>query len=135
MKTKILASAFAVSALALAALAPSAQAAVLNPGNYSIGGIQSICLVSDGSWYGETFSGWGGFYQAGPTRDDATVLEGTYNSGAGEDSMILTKKSVDWTEFHSDRTFIAFIDGTVTKIKGKCSPPAAQANSHKNPMD
>jgi hypothetical protein len=134
MNIKILTSTLAVSALALAALAPSAQAA-LRPGNYSIAGIQSICLVSDGSWYGETFSSWGGFWKAGPTRDDATVLEGTYNSGAGEDTMVLTAKSVDWTEFHNDRTFVAFVDSTVSRIRGACTAPAAMATNRKNPID
>jgi len=135
MKSKLFTTALAVSsALTLATLAPSAQAA-LKPGNYNIAGIQQICLVSDGSWYGETFPSWGGFWMAGPTKDDGTVLEGTYNSGAGEDSMVLTSKSVDWTEFHNDRTFVAFIDSTVARIPGKCSAPATRATTKKNPMD
>lgn len=124
----------ASSALALAALAPSAQAA-LSPGNYSVAGIQNICLVSDGTWYGENFPSWGGGWEAGPTKDDATVLWGTYNSGAGEDTMVFTRSAVDWTEFHNDRTFVNFIDGAVTRIHGKCTPPAASATTRKNPMD
>ena len=37
----------------MAAKAPS-------QGDYSIGGLQSICIVADGTWYGETFPAWGG---------------------------------------------------------------------------
>jgi hypothetical protein len=133
MKTAHLTSVLAT--LALAALATSTQAGALKPGNYNIAGIQQICLVSDGSWYGETFASWGGFWQLGPTKEDATVLEGTYNSGAGEDAMVLTTKAVDWTEFHNDRTFVAFVDSTVARIPGKCSPPATKATTKKNPMD
>jgi hypothetical protein len=134
MNTKILTSALATAALAMAAFAPSAQAA-LAPGNYNIAGIQQICLVSDGSWYGETFPSWGGFWKPGPTVEDGTVLEGTYNSGAGEDAMVLTARTVDWTEFHNDRTFINFVDGTVARIRGKCTAPAASVTHRKNPMD
>lgn len=97
--------------------------------------IQNICLVSDGSWYGETFASWGGFYQAGPTKEDGSVLKGAYNNGAGEDAMVLTRRGVDWTEFHNDRTLVAFVDGTVTRIHGPCTPPATRINGHKNPMD
>ena len=135
MNIKLLTSTLVASVLAMGALATSANAWGLAPGNYEIAGIQQICIVADGSWYGETFPSWGGFWQVGPTSEDATVLEGTYNSGAGEDAMVLTPKAVDWTEFHNDRTFVAFVDSTVSRIPGKCSAPAARATTRKNPAD
>lgn len=135
MKSRILTVAlFASSALAVGAFASSATAAV-GPGNYSVGGGQQICLVSDGTWYGETYSGWGGMWGAGPTKEDATLLHGNYASGAGNDAMVIRGKTVDWTEWQDDESYQSFLDTTFTKIKGPCSPPAARANVHHNPTD
>ena len=137
MKTKILGAALIASAaLAAGALAPSAASASLAAGNYEVDGIQQICLVSDGTWYGETFHAWGGHWLAGPTRDDGTLIFGNYNSGAGNDSMVVEgTRSVDWTEWSDDGTFGTFIDGTFAKIRGPCTPPAAGINRTRNPQD
>ena len=134
MNTKIMTSMLAASAIAMLALAPAAQAKTLKPGNYNLAGIQQICLVSGGTWYGETYPSWGGTWGAGPTKEDATVLSGNYNSGAGNDAMIVTGSGVDWTEWNDGSAF-QFIDSTITRIPGKCSAPDARATTHKSPMD
>ncbi len=134
MNTKIMTSMLAMSAIAALAFAPAAQAKTLKPGNYNLAGIQQICLVSGGTWYGETYPSWGGTWGAGPTKEDATVLSGNYNSGAGNDSMIVTGSGVDWTEWNDGSAFL-FIDSTITRIPGKCTAPDARATTRKNPMD
>lgn len=134
MNTKIMTSMLAASAIAMLALAPAAQAKTLKPGNYNLAGIQQICLVSGGTWYGETYPSWGGTWGAGPTKEDATVLSGNYNSYAGNDAMIVTGSGVDWTEWNDGSAF-QFIDSTITRIPGKCSAPDARATTHKSPMD
>ena len=133
MKTALFTSAL-VMASALA-LAPMAQAKTLRPGNYNLAGIQQICLVKGGTWYGESFPSWGGTWGAGPTKDDATIMHGNYSSGAGNDSMVLAGGGVDWTEWSDDESFQNFIDSTVTRIPGNCTAPAARATIKKNPMD
>ncbi len=137
MKTKILGAALIASAaLAAGALAPSAASASLAPGNYEVAGIQQICLVAGGTWYGETFGPWGGNWFAGPTRDDGTIIFGNYASGAGNDSMVVKgHSSVDWTEWQDNLSFQNFVDGTFAKIPGACTPPAARINRTHNPQD
>ncbi|MGI9169717.1 MAG: hypothetical protein ACR2FH_05995 [Caulobacteraceae bacterium] len=141
MKGKLLSGMLLMSsALAVGALAPSAASALgLNPGNYSINGQQNICLKADGTWFGETFSGWGGQWKLTGLREDATVIYGNYASGVGNDTMVVTQnRNVDWTEWRDDLSFSNFVDGTVTKIHGHCTGPAAAlpANSARhNPMD
>ena len=135
MKTKILSAALlASSVLAMGAFASSATAAAA-PGNYNAGGIQPICLLANGTWYGEAFSGWGGTWGPGPTTEDATILHGNYASGAGNDSMNIKGRSVDWTEWQDDESYQAFLDTTFTKIRGACTPPVASAGHHQHPMD
>ncbi len=125
----------AVAALGIAAT--SAHAKPLTPGNYEVAGIQQICLVSDQTWYGETFPNWGGRWGLGPHDENATILWGTYNNGAGIDSMVISStKRLFWTEFASDSSVASFIDDKFTKIKGACAAPAAQTTGkHKKPMD
>ena len=134
MNAKKMTSMLAISAIAALALAPAAQAKALKPGNYNLAGLQQICLVSGGTWYGETYPSWSGTWGAGPTREDATLLSGNYNGGAGNDSMIVTGSNVDWTEWNDASAFI-FIDSTITRIAGKCTAPDARATTKKHPMD
>ena len=132
MKTALFTSALVMAAVM--ALAPAAQAKALKPGNYNLAGLQQICLVSGGTWYGETYPSWSGTWGAGPTREDATLLSGNYNGGAGNDSMIVTGSNVDWTEWNDASAFI-FIDSTITRIAGKGTAPDARATTKKHPMD
>jgi hypothetical protein len=136
MKSALAASALPMfSALAVIAAAPSAQAKTLSPGDYNLGGVQRICLVRGGAWYGESFAGWSGTWGAGPNTEDGTVIHGNYNGGAGNDAMVLTGGLVDWTEWKDDESFQKFIDTTMVRLRGKCVAPATKANSRENPMD
>ena len=138
MKTKTLSAALLLtSTLAAAAFTASpAAAAALAPGNYSLGGIQPICLVKDGTWYGERFAGWGGRWSAGPTADDATLIYGTYSRGFGNDTMVVgADNSLDWTEFLDTGRLVKFTDSKVTRILGGCSRPAAAVTARANPTD
>jgi hypothetical protein len=138
MKTKILTGTLLMSsALAMAALAPAtASARTLRPGDYSLGGIQSICLKKNGTWYGESFGPWSGQWKAGPTREDSTLIYGNYASGAGNDTLVVSGGgSTDWNEWRDDLSFQNFLEITVTRTSGTCSAPAARVTTHKNPMD
>ena len=135
MTFKILkAAALVSSALALAALAPSAASALaLKPGHYMIAGIQPICIVNGGTWYGEAYP-FGGNWSEGPSGQ--TVIFGNYNGGAGNDSMITTRKAVQWTEWSDGLAFQTFVTGSVVRLTGHCAAPATLSPpKHKNPTD
>jgi hypothetical protein len=114
----------------------TSASARLTAGNFNLGNIQQICLKKDGTWYGETFSGWSGYWEYGPTKDDSTLLVGNYSTD-GNDSMVVTSsKQLDWSEWHDSTGFVNFIDATVSRIHAPCSPPAASSRPHKaNPQD
>ncbi len=113
-----------VSALAL--LVPVTSLAANKPGLYDIAGLQQICLVADHTWYGTTFSGWGGGWRSGMT---GTNLYGNYDSGAGNDSIVLGVDNTGiWEEWRDDGSFQNFIrTATLTYIGKDCPPPAAQS--------
>ena len=142
VKIKILsATLLMTSALAMAALAPSAVSArVLTPGNYNLGGVQNICPVGDGTWYGETFGPWGGQWKAGPAREDATLIFGNYQSGFGNSALVVAwNKTADWTDWTEDFNPLttSFLEITVTPIAGGCLAPFTRVNAggHRSPMD
>jgi hypothetical protein len=141
MKKNILSAVLlASSALAVGTLVPSVSAASgggLRPGNYEIGGIQQVCLVGDGTWYGETFANWGGNWFAGPTTEDGTLIFGHSDAGASSDSLVVSKGTADWMEWDTNTAFQEFLDNASVKgIPGKCTPPATKAPSgHHHPMD
>lgn len=139
MKAKTLGAALLLSStLAAAALAasPALAAGALAPGNYSLGGIQPICLLSNGTWYGERFANWGGRWSAGPASEDATLIYGTYQGGFGNDTMIVgSNGALDWTEFLDNGKLVKFVDSKVTEIQGACGRPAARINGQPNPTD
>jgi hypothetical protein len=126
------------SALAVGALAPSAASAFpLKAGNYEIGGVQQVCLVGDGTWYGETYANWGGNWFGGPTSEDGTLIFGHYDSGAGSDTITVSGKTADWMEWDTNDGFQGFLDNaSVLGIPGKCTPPATKATpGHHHPMN
>lgn len=142
MKKNILSAALLVSsALAVGALAPTvASAYPLKPGNYEIGGVQQVCLVSDGTWYGETMANWGGNWFRGPTSEDGTLIFGHYDTGAGSDSIVVSKGTADWMEWDTNTGAQVFFDSikvtSITGVPGKCTPPATKVTpGHHNPMD
>jgi hypothetical protein len=140
VKTNILSAALLVSsALAVGALAPSAASAFgLKPGNYEIGGTEAVCLVGDGTWYGENFAGWSGNWFAGPTAEDGTLIFGHYASGAGSDTIVVSGRSTaDWMDWNIQDGSQKFIDNaSIASIRGKCTPPSTKATPGRhNPMD
>ena len=143
MKSKVLhAALLAASVLAAGALAPSAASASgLKVGEWSVGGIQHICLVADGTWYSTTFSTWSGHWELVGLGDDKSIVYGNYtvgSPGVGNDSFVVGKGNLsDWTEWHDFTVKVGFLDDTLwTFISKKCGPPAvvsAQTVRH-NPM-
>jgi hypothetical protein len=125
----------ASAALAAAVLAPAvASSAILKPGSYSLSGIQDICLESSGAWYGEEFPDWGGLYTLG--SDGQTVIFGNYNSGAGNDSILVKKSAGTWDEWADDLSYSNYETITVTKTSKTCTPPPeANKKVRKNPSE
>ncbi len=115
-------------------VAGAASAGALRPGSYNLDGVHSICLVTGGTWYGEDFKGWGGDWMVGVGGDEA--IFGNYASGAGNDSMLVRKRVVQWTEWNDSLQTQSYLSGPFTFITAKCSPaPTAASPGNKNPAD
>jgi hypothetical protein len=121
----------ALGILSITALFPATgMAAGLTAGLYNADGLQQICLQSAGTWYSPTFGAWGGLWVV--TGADTHIF-GNYNSGAGNDSIVVKGKKGTWTEWSDDLTYYNPIDPiTFTKI-GTCtdaakSQPAGKGN-------
>src|SRR4051812_18929030 len=100
----------AAVAASAAVVSSTASMAGTKPGLYDLGGIQQVCLQSDGTWFYTTFSGNIGGWMNVQYKDVKTIMWGSYNSGVGQDSMTIKKGAVDWMEFHNDGSFVTFID-------------------------
>lgn len=126
---------FARTCIALAALAPMFASAAIGPGQYNLAGIQQICLVSGGTWYGTTFSAWGGGWQQITIGTKVhTHIYGNYAGGVGNDSIALKGSKGSWTEWRDDLSFqIVLNPVTLSFVKTICDPPAAQAAGSGNP--
>jgi hypothetical protein len=108
-------------ALAIAAsIAPSvAKAAQIKAGLYNADGLQEICLVSDGTWYSPTYANWGGLWTV---VNGVGHIFGNYNSGAGNDSLVIKAGGGSWMEWSDDLTYANPLDPiTFTKISKKCT--------------
>jgi hypothetical protein len=118
--------------VAAASVAPM-LAHALEPGQYEVGGIQQICLVDDGSWYGTSFPNWGGVYQV---RGKMTFIYGNYAKGKGNDSMDFDAKMLGaWTEWRDNFSYQNVSAAMLTFVKTDCDPPpAAVESSTGNPM-
>jgi hypothetical protein len=129
MKARILA---ALAATAVIATAAAAQAKALTPGYYNADGLQTICLVSGGTWYSPSYgAGWAGQWQV--INGDTHII-GNYLSGEGNDSIIVGK-SKTWDEWHDDLSYVNLLDPiTFTRISPRCpDSSAAGAVSGANP--
>lgn len=118
---------FVRSCLAIAMMSPMLALAT-GPGQYSVAGIQQICLTGSGTWYGTTFSGWGGAWADVPFGTSYnTHVFGNYSGGAGNDSMVFKNgKKGTWTEWRDDLSFQTVIaPATLKFVKANCDPPAA----------
>jgi hypothetical protein len=122
---------FARTCIALAAMAPMFASAAIGPGQYDLAGIQQICLVSGGTWYGTTFSGWGGGWQQLTIGTKVhTHIYGNYSAGAGNDSIALKGSKGSWTEWRDDLSFQIVLNPVkLTFVKAACDPPVAGAGS------
>ena len=117
---------FVRTCIAVAAMSPMLAMAI-GPGQWSVAGIQQICLVGGGTWYGTTFSGWGGGWQQVVVGSKTyTHIYGNYASGAGNDSMVFKGGSKgNWTEWRDDLSFQTVINPTtIAFVKTSCDPPA-----------
>ena len=128
MKTLLIATALCVPALCMAGKP--------KPGSYSLAGIQNICIKSDNTWYGETYSGWGGAWSMVGTT---AALRGNYAGGTGNDGMTF-KGSVStgfngvWQEWHDDLSFNTAFAATLTYNGATCAaPPASVQGGKANP--
>jgi hypothetical protein len=128
---------FVRTCIAIAAMTPMFASAALSPGQWSVGGIQQICLTSGGTWYGTTFSGWGGAWTPTPVAKNYHIY-GNYAAGAGNDSMVIKKKNNtgSWTEWRDDLSFQTVLSPvTLTFVKAVCDPPAlAPQGGKSNPQ-
>ena len=127
----------ALISLALSSGMAFAKGKPLTPGEWSLGGIQDICLESNGSWYYTTYSGLPGGWEVTGDKDVQTIIYGgTFASGAGEDSIVVGKKNfADWTEFgNSGDVLYAFNDHfKVTFISSTCDAPYHKGGHEKYP--
>jgi len=114
MKARILA---VLAATALISAAANAKS--LTPGLYNADGLQTICLVSGGTWYSPSYgSGWSGQWEV--VNGDTHII-GNYLSGEGNDSIVIAK-SLTWDEWRDDLSFVNLLDPiTFTKISGRCT--------------
>jgi hypothetical protein len=122
---------------AMAALTPAVSMAVTGPGQYSVNGFQQICLQAGNTWYGTTFSAWGGTWSS-VGKD--TLIHGNYAAGVGNDAMSFKLKAGvnkgNWQEWRDDLSFDTYIRGaTLTFVKFACDPPATESARGVNPME
>jgi hypothetical protein len=119
--------------IAAAAMAPL-LANALPPGQYDVGGIQQICLTSSGTWYGTTYSAWGGGYYVSGYK---TFIYGNFWSGAGNDSMVFYKNNRGlWTEWTDDMSYQNVnMNMLISFVKTDCDAPALAENAGKRPQD
>jgi hypothetical protein len=121
--------------MAAAAIAtPMFAQAGLAAGQYDVGGLQQICLVGDGTWYGTTYSAWGGRYIV---KGDKTYIFGNFWSGDGNDSIVVFGNSRGpWTEWTDDLSYQTVLQNQlVTFVKYACDAPALTENGGKRPQD
>jgi hypothetical protein len=110
-----------------AALVPClAFAGTPKAGSYLISNIQTICIVADGTWHGESFTPWDGQWtMVGKTL----LMRGNYT--AGNDAMNFngsTKNGYngDWQEWHDDQSY-EYAQAATLVYQGACTAAVAQA--------
>lgn len=118
------------------AVAGTASANGLKPGQYNVDSIQQICLVSDGSWYGTTFH-FNGHWISNPGNNDKAAIYGNYQSsgpyyGYYNDTITVRGGTADWYDYADDNSYAAFLPGVLFSfVKKACDPPAARTNDGK----
>ena len=146
MKSKEMVLMIAAATVLAGAASSSVQAAALHKGQWSIGGVQQICLQGDGTaaspgtWYYTTYSsGSGGWQAASQPNVPKYLIYGNYNNGGtvGSDSIeVRSGSNIDWMEWQTDLSFQNFVQGTITYVKKKCdaAPASKLPGQHLNPQ-
>jgi hypothetical protein len=117
----------------LAGAAREASARVLKPGQYSLGGIQEICIVAGGSWYSTTQPGWGGSV-GGVTRPSGkidTFLTGNFSLGWGNDLIVVSTAGAGnmWIRWYDSGLQDPPLLIAITKVKTMCDPPPGPSSA------
>lgn len=136
MKKMVLVTSVAI-AVALSCSVP-AQAKKTKLGLYNAAGLQEICLVNNGTWYSPTFANWGGVWLTEHYSGEKLTLMGNYNSGAGNDSLVVDGTNLIWNEWSDDLGFVNPIGNTTfTFIGSSCTAPLPKntVNKTRNPAD
>ena len=128
--------AISLSLLATTALVSGANnaAASLKAGLYQINGGQELCLLSNGTWFSPTFSGWGGTWLNNTTTGALAheLIRGNYASGAGNDSIIVKRGHAGWNEWRDSETYTADLDPVTWASVGTCSAATRHHSPHAN---
>ena len=120
-----------IYAAALAAILPGcAMAKGFQPGLYDADGLQQICLQADGTWNSPTFASWGGQWSV--VNKELHVF-GNYNSGAGNNSIVVKGKKGSWTEWTDDLSYSNPLDPITFTYIGACTEARAVPGAHANP--
>lgn len=120
--------------------ATQAEARDLQPGQYSLGGLQSICLKSDGTWYGTTFNFSGMWFSDFGKVAAAAAIHGNYQIkrsgyfGYGNDTLTIKKASgtltADWHDWFDDESYENFAAVPFTLEKKTCGKAYTKVNKH-----
>ena len=143
MKSKEMVLMIAAATVLAGAASSSVQAAALHKGQWSIGGVQQICLQGDGTaaspgtWYYTTYSSGSGGWQATTAPNvPKYLIYGNYNSTGNDSIEVRAGANYDWMEWQTDLSYQQFQQGTITYVKKKCDAAAAPSlpGQHTNPQ-
>ncbi len=92
-------------------------------------GIQDICFLSNGTWFGTTFPAWSGhWFQKGNSaagNGDHVSMTGNYASNVGNDGFQIDFQDVNamsgtWSEWRDNFVFLAWVRVSFARLKGTC---------------
>ncbi|MGA7385509.1 MAG: hypothetical protein WBW81_12695 [Methylocella sp.] len=124
---------------AAAAMVPSGAMAQIAPGEYSLGGIQQVCIdIPSNNWYYITFNAGGGQIFV---DSNVVILYGNYATpsdtykAVGNDNIAIkvgrSVKKADWTEWRDFFTYFNFVDDVVVSFVQTVCPPPPPASTNK----
>jgi hypothetical protein len=120
---------YAASALLLSASAACGSG--LPRGQYSIGGLQSVCIGSAGSWYGTTFN-FNGRWNDSRKLNIVAALYSNYivtgRDGNANDTITIIAKNghlfASWYDWFDDGSYVQYLpQAVVTFEKTQCNGP------------
>jgi hypothetical protein len=128
-----------VLGLAAAAMVPASAMAQLAPGEYSLGGIQQVCInIPGNNWYYTTFNSGGGQIFV---DSNVVILYGNYATpsdtykAVGNDNIAIkvgiSGKKADWTEWRDFFASFGFVDDVVVSFVKTVCPPPPPASTNK----